>query len=60
LPYQTDALPENATGRKPKKNFNSGLEPSHELNFPVAVPKLVEGMSLILKNPEYCVRRVTT
>jgi hypothetical protein len=60
LPYQTDALPKDTTGRKPKKNINSRLEPSHELNFPIAVPKLVEGMSLISKNLEYCVRRVTT
>jgi hypothetical protein len=54
LPYQTNALPKDTTGRKPKKNVNSRLEPSHELNFPISVPKLAEGMSLILKNSKYC------
>ena len=44
---------------KPKKNVNSWLEPPHELNLPISISKLVEGMSLFLKNCKYCVRRVT-
>ena len=57
-PYQTNTLPKGATGRKPEKNVNSWLEPSHELNLPIPISKLVEGISLFLKSSEYCIRRV--
>ena len=57
-PYQTNALSKDAASRKPKKNVNSGLEPSHELDLPIPIPKLVEGVSLFLKDSEYRIRRV--
>jgi hypothetical protein len=56
--YQTNA-PKDAAGRKPKKNVNSRLEPSHELNLPISIPKLVEGMGLFLKDFKYGARGVT-
>jgi hypothetical protein len=59
VPYQTNALPKDATGRKPKKNVDDWLEPSHDLNLPISLPKPVEGTSLLLKNCEYRVRRIT-
>ena len=57
-PYQTNGMTKDATGRKSKKNVNRWLESSHELNHPTPIPKLVEGISLILKNFEYCIQRV--
>jgi hypothetical protein len=50
--YQTNALPKDTPGRKPKKNVDDWLEPPHDLNLPISLPKLVECTSLLLKNCE--------
>jgi hypothetical protein len=57
-PYETDALPEDTTGGKPKKDINGRLEPPHELHLPFPIPILVERMCLLLKNVQHFIRRV--
>jgi hypothetical protein len=59
LPYRNNAVFQVIFGRKPRKDFNSWLEPSHELNLPIPFPILFERESLFFKNFENCIRRVT-